>query len=127
MIGKSTAVYANGEPSVHIYIRLLSTKMMFHSPMLSALCRVLRHHTLCLALSSRLDPDESIGLGLGMALCANIVTTLGLNLQRYAHTKSEPGVPYTGSRLWWTGVCLMILGEIGNFTGESSRRRRCGR
>ena len=31
--------------------------------------------------SIRLDPDESIGLGLGMALCGNVVTTLGLNIQ----------------------------------------------
>ena len=31
--------------------------------------------------SIRLDPDESIGLGLCMALCGNIVTTLGLNIQ----------------------------------------------
>ena len=34
--------------------------------------------------SIRLDPDESIGLGLGMALCGNIVTTLGLNIQVWA-------------------------------------------
>lgn len=66
--------------------------------------------------SIRLDPDESIGLGLCMALCGNIVTTLGLNIQRYAHTKAEPGLKYTSSRLWWLGVGLMILGEIGNFT-----------
>lgn len=31
--------------------------------------------------SIRLDPDESIGLGLGMALCGNVITTLGLNIQ----------------------------------------------
>jgi drug/metabolite transporter (DMT)-like permease len=36
--------------------------------------------------------------------------------QRYAHTKAEPGLKYTSSRLWWLGVGLMILGEIGNFT-----------
>lgn len=61
----------------------------------------------------KLDPDESIGLGLGMALFGNLVTTLGLNIQRYAHTKAEPGEPVTGSRLWWLGVGLMILGEMG--------------
>jgi len=65
--------------------------------------------------SIRLDPDESIGLGLCMALCGNLVTTLGLNVQRYAHTKNSPGVTITESRLWWLGVTLMILGEVGNF------------
>jgi drug/metabolite transporter (DMT)-like permease len=62
-----------------------------------------------------LDPDESIGLGLTMALCGNLITTLGLNVQRYAHTKAEPGAAYTDSRLWWVGVSLMVLGEAGNF------------
>ena len=65
--------------------------------------------------SIRLDPDESIGLGLAMALCGNLITTLGLNVQRYAHTKAQPGAAYTGSRLWWLGVTLMVLGEVGNF------------
>ena len=38
--------------------------------------------------SIRLDPDESIGLGLCMALCGNIVTTLGLNIQ--VQTRAYP-------------------------------------
>jgi len=66
-------------------------------------------------MCSRLDPDESIGLGLGMAVCGNLITTVGLNVQRYAHTKATPGTPYTESKLWWVGVGLMILGEVGNF------------
>lgn len=58
------------------------------------------------------DPDESIVLGIVMALVGNIVTTLGLNLQRYAHSRGDPRIPYTEKRLWWMGVCFMILGKL---------------
>jgi len=62
------------------------------------------------------DPDESIILGISMAVVGNIVTTLGLNLQRYAHSRGDdPRVPYTAKRLWWLGVFCMVLGEFGNF------------
>jgi hypothetical protein len=41
----------------------------------------------------------------------NCIATLGLNLQRYAQTRGDPRVPYTEKRLWWAGVCCMVLGE----------------
>ena len=30
-------------------------------------------------------------------------------------SSNPPGVTITESRLWWLGVALMILGEVGNF------------
>jgi hypothetical protein len=61
------------------------------------------------------DPDESIPLGIVMAVVGNLITTLGLNLQRYAHSSGDRNVPYLQKKLWWAGITLMILGEVGNF------------
>lgn len=40
-----------------------------------------------------------------------------LSLQKYTHTRqSQQGTkPYYTSRLWWYGILLMGLGELGNF------------
>ncbi|EKX35256.1 hypothetical protein GUITHDRAFT_118602 [Guillardia theta CCMP2712] len=61
------------------------------------------------------EDEELLTFSSAMGQIGNMVTTLGLNLQRYAHTKAEASVSYTQSRLWWIGVSLMITGEMGNF------------
>mmetsp|Transcript_7904 Transcript_7904/g.23791 ORF Transcript_7904/g.23791 Transcript_7904/m.23791 type:complete len:200 (-) Transcript_7904:77-676(-) len=61
------------------------------------------------------DPDESIPLGIVMAVVGNLIATLGLNLQRYAHSSGDRNVPYTQKKLWWAGIILMVVGELGNF------------
>uniref|UniRef100_A0A671PCS3 NIPA like domain containing 2 n=1 Tax=Sinocyclocheilus anshuiensis TaxID=1608454 RepID=A0A671PCS3_9TELE len=43
--------------------------------------------------------------------------SISLNIQKYTHVRqSQRGTkPYYTSRLWWCGILLMGLGELGNF------------
>jgi hypothetical protein len=60
-------------------------------------------------------------IGVGAAILGNILISLALNVQKYAHnrlleqpTSSTPAT-YLTSKYWWLGVFLMMLGECGNF------------
>ncbi|KAH8551482.1 magnesium transporter NIPA-domain-containing protein, partial [Umbelopsis sp. PMI_123] len=98
------------------------------------------------------SPEEShTYIGVVVSVCGNILISVALNLQKYAHNKlqqsanlisdangtlpySSPHIPnddgffgyrkstpesdttdYLKSKLWWMGISLMVIGEIGNF------------
>ncbi|KAK1806747.1 hypothetical protein P4O66_005247 [Electrophorus voltai] len=56
-------------------------------------------------------------LGIIIAICGNFLISISLNIQKYTHIRqSQRGTrPYYTSRLWWCGILLMGLGEMGNF------------
>ncbi|XP_076850783.1 NIPA-like protein 2 [Brachyhypopomus gauderio] len=56
-------------------------------------------------------------LGIIIAICGNFLISISLNIQKYTHIRqSQRGSrPYYTSRLWWCGILLMGLGELGNF------------
>uniref|UniRef100_A0A672NEV3 NIPA like domain containing 2 n=1 Tax=Sinocyclocheilus grahami TaxID=75366 RepID=A0A672NEV3_SINGR len=49
--------------------------------------------------------------------CGNFLISISLNIQKYTHVRqSQRGTkPYYTSRLWWCGILLMGLGELGSF------------
>lgn len=57
--------------------------------------------------------------GIALALCGNVLISVSLNTQKYAHNMNE--VDSGGARsyvelpMWWLGMILMTLGETGNF------------
>ncbi|XP_030638969.1 NIPA-like protein 2 [Chanos chanos] len=56
-------------------------------------------------------------LGIIIAICGNFLISISLNIQKYTHVRqSQRGTkPYYTSSLWWCGILLMGLGELGNF------------
>ncbi|KAG5363345.1 NIPA-like protein 3 [Yarrowia sp. B02] len=57
-------------------------------------------------------------IGITTAICGNIIISVALNLQRYAHIRLEADSDsphYTSSKVWWCGLTLMTIGEAGNF------------
>jgi hypothetical protein len=65
-------------------------------------------------------------IGIITAITGNILISIALNTQRYAHLRlqrkakqsSSPSAsasPYLRSPYWWAGLVLMLIGEIGNF------------
>lgn len=56
-------------------------------------------------------------LGIIIAVSGNFLISISLNIQKYTHIRqSQRGSkPYYTSRLWWCGILLMGLGELGNF------------
>ncbi|XP_025109718.1 NIPA-like protein 2 isoform X1 [Pomacea canaliculata] len=62
---------------------------------------------------------QDLFLGSGLAVCGNVLISISLNVQKYTHMKNaqkEEFRHYTKDPLWWFGLFLMGLGEIGNFT-----------
>ncbi|XP_056290113.1 NIPA-like protein 2 [Pseudoliparis swirei] len=64
------------------------------------------------------NPLQTYLLGIIISICGNIVISISLNIQKYAHIRqSQRGSkPYYTSVVWWCGVALMGVGELGNFT-----------
>eukprot|EP00834_Sanchytrium_tribonematis_P002630 NODE_85_length_22232_cov_1.318619.p14 type:complete len:196 gc:universal NODE_85_length_22232_cov_1.318619:20236-19649(-) len=63
-------------------------------------------------------------IGILTAILGNIVISLALNLQKYAHLKlQETEVSneyrYLDEPIWWAGLGLLIVGECGNFIAYS--------
>ncbi|XP_072902372.1 NIPA-like protein 2 isoform X2 [Hemitrygon akajei] len=57
-------------------------------------------------------------LGTILAITGNILISISLNIQKYTHVRllcQESLTPYYKSKLWWCGIFLMGLGELGNF------------
>ncbi|GCB77478.1 hypothetical protein scyTo_0017606, partial [Scyliorhinus torazame] len=57
-------------------------------------------------------------LGTILAITGNILISISLNLQKYTHVRllcQESPAPYYTSKLWWCGILLMGMGELGNF------------
>ncbi|XP_032808827.2 NIPA-like protein 3 isoform X1 [Petromyzon marinus] len=63
--------------------------------------------------------DDNL-VGTLLAVIGNIIISISLNVQKCAHSRvsaldGERQRPYLHSKLWWTGLLLMLLGELGNF------------
>uniref|UniRef100_A0A8C1Z082 NIPA like domain containing 2 n=1 Tax=Cyprinus carpio TaxID=7962 RepID=A0A8C1Z082_CYPCA len=56
-------------------------------------------------------------VGICIAVCGNFLISISLNIQKYTHVRQSQREtkPYYTSRLWWCGILLMGLGELGNF------------
>eukprot|EP00064_Thunnus_orientalis_P007253 superscaffoldBa00000792_g7273 len=61
--------------------------------------------------------DQTYLVGIIISICGNVLISVSLNIQKYAHVRqSQRGSkPYYTSALWWCGVILMGIGELGNF------------
>jgi len=75
----------------------------------------------CPGESHSLGPElsQQTMVGVAIAVGANAVIPLALNLQKYAHIhnkdeEGKPKKPYTRIPLWWVGIILMIGGEFFN-------------
>ncbi|MED6294877.1 NIPA-like protein 2, partial [Characodon lateralis] len=56
-------------------------------------------------------------LGIIISICGNVLISISLNIQKYAHVRQAQrgSKPYYTSTMWWCGVVLMGIGELGNF------------
>uniref|UniRef100_A0A8D3AEW1 NIPA like domain containing 2 n=1 Tax=Scophthalmus maximus TaxID=52904 RepID=A0A8D3AEW1_SCOMX len=56
-------------------------------------------------------------LGIIVSICGNVLISISLNIQKYAHVRQvqRGSEPYYTSPVWWCGVVLMGVGELGNF------------
>ncbi|XP_049902602.1 NIPA-like protein 2 isoform X2 [Epinephelus moara] len=63
------------------------------------------------------NPLRTYLLGIIISICGNVLISISLNIQKYAHVRqSQRGSkPYYTSAMWWCGVVLMGIGELGNF------------
>lgn len=62
---------------------------------------------------------QDILIGCLLAIGGNLLISVSLNIQKYSHMKNAENptpVHYTRDPLWWSGILLMGLGEIGNFS-----------
>ncbi|XP_029694699.1 NIPA-like protein 2 isoform X1 [Takifugu rubripes] len=63
------------------------------------------------------NPLQMYLLGIIISICGNVLISISLNVQKYTHLRqAERGSkPYYTSPVWWFGVVLMGVGEMGNF------------
>ncbi|KAL6108691.1 nipal2 [Pungitius sinensis] len=63
------------------------------------------------------NPLRTYLLGIIISICGNILISISLNIQKYAHVRhsQRDSKPYYTSPVWWCGVALMGVGELGNF------------
>ncbi|NXP27321.1 NPAL2 protein, partial [Scytalopus superciliaris] len=57
-------------------------------------------------------------LGVLLAAASNFLISISLNIQKCAHLRlvcQSELQPYYTSKLWWCGIALLGLGEVGNF------------
>ncbi|KAL3911387.1 MAG: hypothetical protein SGPRY_008714 [Prymnesium sp.] len=67
-------------------------------------------------LMALLDVRQTIGVSL--AICGNLVISIGLALTKHAHNINQnrpTPLPYVKVPLWWLGFLATVIGEIGNF------------
>ncbi|XP_060680503.1 NIPA-like protein 2 isoform X1 [Hemiscyllium ocellatum] len=67
---------------------------------------------------SNLHPYQTNILGTVLAITGNVLISISLNVQKYSHIRllcQESRTPYYKSKLWWCGILLMGMGELGNF------------
>lgn len=64
------------------------------------------------------NPLQTYILGIVISICGNVLISISLNMQKYAHIRQaqHSSKPYYTSPLWWMGIILMGVGELGNFT-----------
>jgi drug/metabolite transporter (DMT)-like permease len=62
--------------------------------------------------------DSITWLGIGLAIFANALIAISLNIQKYAHVKNEAlgdqRLPYHKIPMWWAGMVVNAVGEVGN-------------
>ncbi|KAF0044964.1 hypothetical protein F2P81_001493 [Scophthalmus maximus] len=63
------------------------------------------------------NPLQAYLLGIIVSICGNVLISISLNIQKYAHVRQvqRGSEPYYTSPVWWCGVVLMGVGELGNF------------
>ncbi|XP_065813891.1 NIPA-like protein 2 [Labrus bergylta] len=63
------------------------------------------------------NPLQTFLLGIIISICGNVLISISLNIQKYAHVRQAQrcSKPYYTSVIWWCGVILMGVGELGNF------------
>ncbi|KAM6910222.1 NIPA-like protein 2 [Xenentodon cancila] len=63
------------------------------------------------------NPLRTYLLGIIISICGNVLISISLNIQKYAHVRQAQrgSKPYYTSTMWWCGVILMGVGELGNF------------
>lgn len=63
------------------------------------------------------NPLQTYLLGIIISICGNVLISISLNIQKYAHVRQaqRDSKPYYTSVVWWCGVLLMGVGELGNF------------
>ncbi|XP_053322754.1 NIPA-like protein 2 isoform X2 [Spea bombifrons] len=57
-------------------------------------------------------------LGIILSIVGSFLISISLNLQKYTHLRlaiQQNPIPYYKSKLWWCGMVLMGIGELGNF------------
>lgn len=57
-------------------------------------------------------------VGVALAVCGNLVISVGLSLTKHAHNLNQaldPPLPYVSLPFWWLGFAATLLGELGNF------------
>ncbi|XP_029447636.1 NIPA-like protein 2 [Rhinatrema bivittatum] len=64
------------------------------------------------------DEDKNTLLGVLLAIIGNFLISISLNIQKYAHLRLAYQLDhksYFKSKLWWCGIVVMGIGELGNF------------
>jgi drug/metabolite transporter (DMT)-like permease len=73
----------------------------------------------CTPTAYRLSFTRHEKIGITLALVGNVLISVSLNTQKYAHNKNEERgahkLSYLKLKLWWVGMVLMAIGETGNF------------
>lgn len=62
---------------------------------------------------------QNLLIGSVLAISGNLLVSVSLNVQKYTHVRNEnraDQMHYTQEPLWWLGLLLMGIGEIGNFS-----------
>ncbi|NP_001089717.1 uncharacterized protein LOC734780 [Xenopus laevis] len=57
-------------------------------------------------------------LGIVLSIFGSFLISISLNIQKYTHIRlacRQDPLPYYKSKLWWLGMLLMGVGELGNF------------
>uniref|UniRef100_A0A8C5MRF6 NIPA like domain containing 2 n=1 Tax=Leptobrachium leishanense TaxID=445787 RepID=A0A8C5MRF6_9ANUR len=57
-------------------------------------------------------------LGIILSISGSFLISISLNLQKYTHlrlARQQNPIPYYRSKLWWCGIIVMGIGELGNF------------
>ncbi|XP_068179722.1 NIPA-like protein 2 [Antennarius striatus] len=63
------------------------------------------------------NPLQTYLVGIIISMCGNVLISISLNIQKYAHVRQTQrgSQPYYTSVVWWFGLALMGVGELGNF------------
>lgn len=60
------------------------------------------------------DPRRQ-AVGVALAVSGNIMISLALSVQKYAHNRLGDDGKYWFDKYWWLGMFMMGIGEFGNF------------